>query len=499
MTAIPTALDDTGVERPLPPLSRRVVGQGALLFAGFAAAQGFGFLRNAVIGYSLSMGDFGIAATITLILQLTEMLTDIGSDRLVVQAPDGDTPAFLATAHTCNIVRGVLTAAVLYLAASPVAAFFAIPHVQWALELAALAPLVRGLMHLDGRRAQRRLDNRPQILVEVLPQAAAFAATLPLVVFHGGYAIAMWLALLQAVLAVALSHAIATVPYRLAVDTTLLRRFIAFGWPIWLSAFPLMLVLQGDRIVIARLLGMDELAAYSAAFSITMIPSLVAARVGQSLMLPVLSAALADATTFERRFARLVEATAVTASLYLVLFVGAGGAILPLAFGPNYAGFGAVVGWLAVMWSIRMTQAVPGMALMALGETRPFLVAGLIRASAIVLSLAAAVSGWGLPAIAAAGVLGELGSLAYLAWRLGRQRPALTRLFLTGSVPVLLAMLAGAAAAALFPPQLGVVAPIAAAALIGAMLVQLSSWSAPDLHRALHAARANGGLTGRSI
>ena len=64
------------------PTSRRIAGQGALLFSGFAAAQALSFVRNVLLGHALSRGDFGIAATIALILQLIETLSDLGSDRL---------------------------------------------------------------------------------------------------------------------------------------------------------------------------------------------------------------------------------------------------------------------------------------------------------------------------------------------------------------------------------------------------------------------------------
>lgn len=428
-------------------LTERLASQGAMLFTGYAAAQGFSFLRNALIGHGLSKGDFGIAATITLVLQLIETLSDLGTDRLIVQARDGDDDRFVATAHTTIIVRGVLTAALLYLAAVPAARFFGIPDVAWALQLAALVPLIKGFQHLDYRRAQRHYDNRPQLIIEVAPQAVALAATLPFLAYSGGYAVALWLSLLQAAATVALSHLLAERPYRMAADRPILARFVSFGWPIWLSAFPLVAVYQGDRIIIGRMLGMEELAAYSAAFMITMVPGLVAAKVGHALMLPALGSARDDAAIFARRFARLTEATALAAALYLALFLAVGGPILTLAFGAHYAGLGAVVGWLAAMWALRMLQAVPGMALMALGATRPFLAAGLIRATSLALSLAAATQGLGLVAIAAAGVLGELGSLVYIAWRLDAERPGLMRDFLIRALALVPAAALGLALA----------------------------------------------------
>lgn len=481
--------DAASPETTAGSFAHRLTNQGALLFAGFAAAQGLSFIRNALIGHGLSKGDFGIAATITLILQLIETLTDIGSDRLIVQAADGDDERFVANAHAVNAFRGVLTAALLFVAAGPVAEFFGVPHIRWALEIAALVPLIKAFLHLDCRRAQRRLDNRPQLMIEVLPQAAALAATIPLVASSGGYAVAVWLSLLQAAAMVLLSHVLAERRYWIAVDPSVIRRFVSFGWPIWLSAFPLIAVYQGDRIVIARLSGMEDLAAFSAAFMITMVPGLIAAKVGHALMLPVLSGTRDIPAVFARRFARLAEVTALATSLYLLLFISAGGAILPLAFGPNYNGLGLVVGWLAVMWGLRMMQAVPGMALMALGHTRPLLIAGLIRASTLPLTVAVALQGFGLAAIAASGVAGEIASLLYVAWRLDREQRGAMRALLCRVLALAPAIVIGVICAALYSPQLGILAPVAAAALAGAMLTQLTGWAAPELYRTILAAR----------
>ena len=72
------------------------------------------------------------------------------------------------------------------------------------------------------------------------------------------------------------------------------------------------------------------------------------------------------------------------------------------------------------MWAVRMVQAVPGMALLAHGVTRPFLGAGLIRASGLLGAFCAVGMGGGVEGVAAAGLAAELASLAYMCWQLER-------------------------------------------------------------------------------
>jgi O-antigen/teichoic acid export membrane protein len=391
-----------------------------MLFSGFAIAQLCSFARNAIIGYWLSRGDFGIAATITIALQMLETLSDLGADRLLIQAADGDDPRMMAAAHATLLLRGFITSALLFVTAGFVVQFFDIPDAKPAFRLAAMVPLIKSLMHLDSRRQQRSLQNRNFMIVEVLPQALALAATVPCLYLTRSYIAVVWMAILQALLSVVLSQVLAKRPYRLGLEPVFVKRLIAFGWPIWLSAFPLVVVYQGDRVIVGRLLGMDALAGYSAAFMVAMVPGLLAAKVGHALFLPLLSSKRDDLRAFFQRYLVMFEATSIAAATYVVAFVLTGGDVMPLAFGPSYVELGPVISCLAAMWALRMMQSIPGLALMAQGETRPLLIAGILRAAALVLAWLAVKSGLGLTGVAAAGVFGEFFSISYVLVRAGR-------------------------------------------------------------------------------
>ncbi|MCB1520846.1 MAG: oligosaccharide flippase family protein [Hyphomicrobiaceae bacterium] len=414
------------------PLVGRIASQGALVLAGNIGAQAFSFARNALLAHWLSKGDFGIAAAIMMLLQLIDTLSDIGADRLIVQARDGDDERLVATAHATLIARGFLTAAAILVAAVPLASAFGVPHAAWAFATVAIAPALKGFLHLDSRRAQRRLDNRPQMLIEVVPQAAALALVIPALWYTDSYAAVVAVVAAQGLAALVVSHVMAERPYAVALSPEHLRRLIAFGWPIWASAFPLVAVYQGDRMLIAGMLDVEALASYTAAFMITMVPGLLAAKIGHALLLPLLAEVRDDATSFAQRFRLTSETTALAAAVYLMAFVVAGPALLTLTFGKQYAGLDAVLACLAGMWALRIIHIVAGMAMMAHGVTRPFLIAGLVRATGLALAYIAIVNGYGLVGVAAAGVAAEFTSLAYLAARLDRQSlgadPAASRL-----------------------------------------------------------------------
>ena len=162
-----------------------------------------------------------------------------------------------------------------------------------------------------------------------------------------------------------------------------MRRFIAFGWPILLSALPLIAVYQGDRIIVGRYLGMEALAVFSAAFMLAMVPGLLTSKVCLSLVMPLLANVRTQRELFLQRLYMMTEAVVVIACAYLVFFALFGGYALGLAFGEGYSEFGPVLLLLAVMWGFRIIQAAPGTGLMSLGITKPLLVSGLIRATVL--------------------------------------------------------------------------------------------------------------------
>jgi O-antigen/teichoic acid export membrane protein len=374
-------------------------------------------------------------------LQLLDSLTDFGVDRLIVQARDGGQARFVATNHMVLIGRGIVIAALLLAGSVPIAAFFAVPDAAASIAALALVPLIKGFQHLDARRAQRHLDNRPFLWIEVLPQAVALALTWPVVQALPDFRAVVVLSVAQAAAGMLVSHWIARRRYRVAFDRVIVGRLIDFGWPIWLSAFPLIAVYHGDRIVIGHVIGIEALAGYSAAFMVAMVPGLIAAKVGQSLMLPLFANARGDDALLTRRFAAMTEATTILAAIYLATAILIGGTLLQIAFGPNFAGLGAVMAWLAAMWSVRMLQAVPGMVLLSTGETKPFLIAGCIRAAALIPSIAVAALGYGLDAVAAMGFVGEVASLVYVCWRMDAQVRGLSGVFARRAVFLLPAAL----------------------------------------------------------
>ena len=100
-------------------LRQRVIVGSAWTLASFGLAQVLRFGSNIALARLLSPEIFGLMALVNLFLRGTQMLSDVGIGPSVTQSPRGESPAFLATAWTIQVTRGVLLALMCLALAKP--------------------------------------------------------------------------------------------------------------------------------------------------------------------------------------------------------------------------------------------------------------------------------------------------------------------------------------------------------------------------------------------
>src|SRR2546427_4498591 len=97
---------------------------GVKLGADQVFVQACSFLRNVIIARLVSPEDFGIAVTFALTLYFLEMISNLATETLLVQAEDGNDPNFQRAAHLAQAGRSLANALLLFLLAGPVSNLF---------------------------------------------------------------------------------------------------------------------------------------------------------------------------------------------------------------------------------------------------------------------------------------------------------------------------------------------------------------------------------------
>lgn len=427
-------------------LKRQIVRGGALLGANEVLTQVLRFARNIVLARILSPEDFGIAAVCAMAATFLEMTTDLGLQRMVVQAKDGDDERFIATAHLVLLLRGLLIGIAVFLVARPMALMFNVPQATSAFRMVSLLPVLDGLNHCDMVRFQRVLRFGPSVLCRLLPAAASTAAALPVALWIRNYWALVILAMGVTCLRLVFSHVFSDRPYRIRWDKRILIRFLDFGWPLLVNGLLMYGILQGDQWIVGKGYGMEMLGVYFIAITLVRTPTLMLAKVNSSVMLPLLSRVQDDRAQLVKRYSFASQVMSLMAGVIVIPLIVAGGELITLVYGDEFSAAAGFVGWLAVMQMVRLTRTPQTSLAMALGDTKNPMMANVFRSLALVPALLAAVNGFGLVWIAIYGFGGEVLAFCAATGRLyGRHRISVRPSAKAAIIPIVAASLAGVA------------------------------------------------------
>ncbi|CAN1549676.1 RfbX Membrane protein involved in the export of O-antigen and teichoic acid [Paracoccaceae bacterium] len=380
-------------------------------------AEAGALARSAILARVIGGDELGRAMVLTLVLRLAEMVSDVGIERLLMQRPGVLPPALLAALHGASWLRGLGMAVLLGALALPMASAFQGGASVAIYAALALAPLLRGGLHLDYRLAERDRRLGPLAVVEGGAVLAMLAAVPLALTIWGDHRAMLLILLAQAFAQVVLSHLVARQRYRLALDRAVLAEVLGFGAPLVLNAGLMFLTFQADRLLVAGWYGWTEVAVYGVALQLAMLPAQIAGRAAGSLLAPRLRGLTGAALTPVARQA---------VGLYLLAGLGfaAGFALLAppaieLVYGAGFRPDLSLALAFGLAAGARILRTPLSQIAVALGRTGDPARANLWRAMALGPALAAAWFGLPLTAIAATAALGE--TLATLrALHLGR-------------------------------------------------------------------------------
>ncbi len=391
---------------------KRKLPKGVLTVAcNQAVSEGAVLLRNILLARVLGPEQMGLAVTLAIALRCLEMFSYLAADRLLVQARDGNRRTLQGSAQGLEALRGLLSGIVLAAGAYPLAFAFGQAQAAWAFAMLATVPLVRGFVHLDYRRLQRRLCFGPTFKVEALSGLIGLAATWPMLRLVADFSALLWISLVQAIAFVLISHLVARRAYRIRFERHDMRRLLRFGWPILVNGLIMFGVFQGDRLIVALSVSLEDLGRYSVALQLGLLPTLVAARAGLSLGLPILARVQASRAAFQVRYDRTLSLCAGGGLIFVAAYLLLGNTAVALLFGPDFQMPAAVVGWIGCAMGLRLVRVAPGTATLALGDSRSLMHANVFRLGGVAGAAAAGAAGLGLTWITAAACVGELAAL----------------------------------------------------------------------------------------
>ncbi|MEM7296248.1 MAG: oligosaccharide flippase family protein [Pseudomonadota bacterium] len=369
-------------------------------------AEAAAFGRSILLAWVIVPAELGQAMMLALTLRLVEMATDLGVERLIVQATGGDSPHLQADLHGISLLRGLVGALILLLLAPVLAHLFNGGPSTLTYCAIALAPLIRGAAHLDYRRAERTFSYVKLTVVEGGASLAMLASTLP----------ALWLFADHRAMAVALiahcctfsllSRLLAHRGYKATISMRAVKRSWTFGAPLIMNALLLFATFYADRLVVANAYSWSELALYGVALQLALLPAQIVGRAAASLVMPALRNAT-DHHSFLDVWTRTLSTHAVLAAAMFVGFTLVSPPLIQTLYSDALRPDFALALALAAASAFRILRTPYSQLAILSGRTADPARANLWRALALVPAIGCAAFGLPLVAIATCAAIGE--------------------------------------------------------------------------------------------
>jgi O-antigen/teichoic acid export membrane protein len=419
-----------------------------------------GLVQIVILARVLSPADFGVVGLAMLAMAALDALSQTGFDVALIQKKD-DIREYLDTAWSLQVVRGVVTFAVLAAAAPWIASFFRSPESTMIIRAVALVPLLRGFVNYGVIYFQRELEFRRHVAYEAAGTITNAVVSIVLAVaWKSVWGLAAGLIAGHVARCVA-SYRLHPFRPRFRIDWRKAGEVFRFGQWILANNIVSFVMLNGDNTVLGKLLGTASLGLYQVAFKISNIAMTEISRVLSRVTLPAFSR-LQDSP------ARL--ALAFLKSLDLVIFVAAPLSAAVYFLGPDFIRIFLGEKWIPMTPALKIL-ALSGLirAVVATGSSlylsvcRPHLEFATTLMSMTVMAIAVfpMTARWGLEGTAGAVFLGNAAVLPfwavnYLRLIRGAVRPLLWRAVLLAvtfaavGLPVLVSNLDGSTGVAGF-------------------------------------------------
>ncbi|MEO9576791.1 MAG: oligosaccharide flippase family protein [Tateyamaria sp.] len=352
-------------------LGRRVGNAGLWTFIGFASGNGLRLISNLILTRMLSPEVFGLIALAQVFTNGITMLSDVGVKASVIRSTRGEDLAFLRTAWSIQVFRGVIVMGVCCLMAWPAALLYDQPILFSLICVLALSALIRGFQSISVATANRKLLIKTITLLNIYSQIATLVVT----VFAAWQLQSVWALAIGAVvgttLTVALSHRfLPSFEHRFTLEPEALREIIGFGKWILLATFFTFLGGRGQQAVYGFLFPIEVIGLIAISTLLASVPNDLFRSLLNTILLPSFSEIMRERPKQLPRVLRKVRLFTIGLAFpmfFAVSFMAQ--PIIELLYDDRYVGAGLILALMALNMAVPTLSATYQNLLLAKGRS----------------------------------------------------------------------------------------------------------------------------------
>ncbi|NDW32128.1 oligosaccharide flippase family protein [Salipiger sp. PrR007] len=379
-------------------LGARVLRSSLLTVGSFGFSQALRLGSNLILTRLLFPEAFGLMALVSVFLMGLMQFSDVGVTPAILQSKRGDDRAFLDTAWTIQVLRGIglwLCACAL---AWPMSLFYDEPQLMHLLPVAGLSLLIVGFRPTRMDSANRHLLLGRVTLLELATQTIGVGSAVLLAWATGSVWSLVLSGLISSLVEVtANSLLLAGGRNRFRMEPEARHELVTFGKWIFLSTVCGFFFSQGDKILIGKYLSLDAFGVYNIGYFLASFPMLLGGMVTRKVLIPIYRES--PPRESRQNFLRLRKMRfSVTGALLVLVasFAVCGHGLVELMYDERYLAAGAVTVLIACMQMPQIIVQTYDQAALAAGDSRSFFVLALARALLMVGCILVGLETYGL-------------------------------------------------------------------------------------------------------
>ncbi|MET0589479.1 MAG: oligosaccharide flippase family protein [Novosphingobium sp.] len=383
---------------------------------------------------------FGIAGIIGSVIFTFGMVSDLGFQAFVVRHPDGDKPRFLDTIWTMQVARSVILTLAVLATAPAVAALFGKQELEAVIAASAFTFVLEGVASLSLLTALRhRMILRLSVL-ELATLAFQIAVSVVLAYYWRNYWAILVSMLASNAFKSALSYAVFPHSFRKpAFDRTYINDLWKFARFVTGSSIITLLLLQTDKLVLARLMPLDHFGFYMLAANLATAPLAFTSAYASRVLFPYYSHSWRDGLPdlkelfyAKRRLASLLYCFAAGG------LIGSAPLIVDILYDPRYATAATYLQIMSISSLFALASNASNEALTATGYIRVTFQANIVKFVGFAILGSVGYALWGIIGLVLAVGLMEIPPLLFKWFQLRRSGLLDMRqelLFLAAGIP----------------------------------------------------------------
>lgn len=342
-------------------------------FWSFLGSTGNGVIRftsNLILTRILFPEAFGLIATAMLLMTLVQIFSDTGVKTALIQHADGASERFINTSFIITLARNAILFLLVIISIEHLVGFYGQPELGPLLWIMSSSFLLEALINPALPILIKDLRIEKQVSYNIGTQLAGFIMTLILAIALRSAQALAWGFLITSLFRVIGSYLIMPFRPRLRWDHTAGRELLHFGKYILLNTMITWAALNVDRLIIGKVLGMEQLGLYNIALYLGIFLTDIMVQVFAQSYFPAVSSIANDIPRVKaiyKRTMQVITTIAVPMAFFLAVFSQD---VITLLYDPRYQLAGLALFWISLRSAVQVLVNVQGGTLLALGRPK---------------------------------------------------------------------------------------------------------------------------------